>query len=201
MDNKLNIVNEKSQPDKHLKDVINNLLINHFGTDTISGLPMWRVSWAPEQFEKRFGVWRDFTPAGIFIHEVIETREVRKYPHLTEHYVLERLVTVPEFQVKELAGAKISYEPIHPFWNGNMEYLPPNFVVCKFIIDTIYAAQGQGSLKKYVDPDADGNNGLEIKKQRVKQIYDGLYGNETTVTDSLQDGTGVFLDSTKQKAN
>lgn len=193
----MNIINEKSQPDKHLKDAINNLLINHFGQDTVSELPMWRIAWAPEQFEKRFGLWRDFTTEGLFIKEVTELREVRKYPHLTEHYVLERLVAVPDYQVRELGGAKISYEPIHPFWNGQMEYMPPNFVVSKFIIDTVYASQGISSLRKYVDPEADGNNGLEVKKQRVKEIRDGLYGNETAVGDALQYKTGVFLDSTR----
>ena len=193
----MNIINEKSQPDKHLKDAINNLLINHFGQDTVSELPMWRIAWAPEQFEKRFGLWRDFTTEGLFIKEVTELREVRKYPHLTEHYVLERLVAVPDYQVMELGGAKISYEPIHPFWNGQMEYMPPNFVVSKFIIDTVYASQGISSLRKYVDPEADGNNGLEVKKQRVKEIRDGLYGNETAVGDALQYKTGVFLDSTR----
>jgi hypothetical protein len=180
---------------------INELLINHFGTDTITGLPIWRVSWAPEQFEKRFATWVDKTPSGIFIREVTEVREVVKYPHLREHYILERLVGVPEYQQAELADAKISYEPMHPFWNGSMKYLPPNWLVCKFIIDTVYAAMGQSSLRKYVDPDADGNNGLESQKKRVEEIRDGLYGNETAVGDALGYKTGVFLDSTKQKGN
>lgn len=194
----MNIINQKSEPDKVLKEHINELLINHFGTDTITGLPMWRVSWAPDHFEKRFGKYIDYTESGIFIREVTEVRELPKYPHLQKHYVLEHLVGVPEFQQKELAGAKISYEPMHPFWDNNMEYLPPSFVVSKFIIDTVNAAMGYGSLKKYIDPDADGNNGLENQRQRVKEIRDGLYGNETHVGDALSSKTGVFLDSTKQ---
>ena len=197
----MNIINERSQPDKMLAQQINELLINHFGTDTITGLPIWRVSWAPEQFEKRFGTWIDHTPSGVFIREVTEVREVPKYPHLREHYVLERLVGVPEYQQEELANAKISFEPIHPFWDSSMKYLPPNWMVCKFIIDTVYAAMGQASLRKYVDPDADGNNGLESQKKRVEEIRDGLYGNETTVGDALGYKTGVFLDSTKQQGN
>ncbi len=193
-----NTINERSQPDKQLQDFCNSQLIDEFGIEIVNSLPIWRVSWAPEQFEKRFGTWEDYM-GDIFIKEVTEMREVKKYPHLTHHYVLERLVLVPASQQKEMCGAKISYEPIHPFWDNNMNYLPPNWDVCKFIVDTVYAAMGHGSLKKYVDPDADGNNGLEVKKQRVKRIYDGLYGNETHVTDALGNKTGVFLDSTKGK--
>lgn len=195
------IVNEKSQPDKHLATQINEQLINHFGLDTISGQAIWRVSWAEDQYEKRFGTWIDYH-GDIFLREVTEAREVLKYPHLKGRYVLEQLVQVPSFQQKDLCGAKISYEPMHPFWDKNSEYLPPNFTVAKFIIDTVYACMGKSSLRKYVDPDADGNNGLEAQKLRLKEIKEGLYGNDTRVTDSLSDGTGVFMDSTKAfKAN
>jgi len=194
-------VNEKSQPDKHLAAHINEQLIDSFGVDTISGLPIWRVSWAEDEYEKRYGTWDDYTRNGLYLRTVTEAREIPKYPHLKGRYVLEQLVAVPEFQQKDLCGAKISYEPIHPFWNSQTEYLPPNFIVAKFVIDTIYAAMGKSSLRKYVDPDADGNNGLEAQKQRIKEIKDGLFGNDTRVTDSLLDGTGVFLDSTKAKAN
>ena len=193
----MNIINEKSEPTKFLREQINELLINHFGIDTISGLPIWRVSWAPDHYEKRFGTWQDYH-GDIYLRTVTEMREVPKYPHLPMHYIFERLVIVPPEQVKELCGALISYEPIHPFWDSNMNPLPPKWEVCKFIVDTIYAAMGKSSLRKYVDPDADGNNGIEAQKERIKAIRDGLYGNETRVGDHLDSNTGVFLDSTKQ---
>lgn len=193
------IIHEKSEPSKYEREQINTELINHFGVDTITGLPIWRVAWAPDQYEKRFGTWEDYTQGGIYLKTVTEVREVKKYPHLPKHYILERLVQVPSANQKDLPDQKISYEPIHPFWDGNTNPLPPQFIVCKFIVDTIYAAMGNGSLKKYVDPDADGNNGLEHKKEQVKKIYDGLYGNETAVGDALAYKTGVFLDSTRVK--
>jgi len=198
MDNELNIINERSEPHKSLREFINGQLINHFGIDTISGLPIWRVSWAPSQFEKRFGTWEDYSENQIFLRRVTEVREMKKYPHLREHYVLERLVLVPLEQQMELCGAKISFEPIHPFWDNNTAPLPPNWEVCKLIVDTIYFRIGKGSNPVYNDPDADGNNGLEAKKQRVQKILDGLYGNETMVGDGLDKGNAVFLDSTKQ---
>jgi len=196
-----NEIIQHSEPDKFLRELINEQLINHFGVDTVSGEAIWRVAWAEDHFEKRHGTWEDYSPNGIYLRTVTETRVVPKYPHLRGKYVLEQLVGIPSVNRKDLPGQMTSYEPIHPFWNGKMEYLPPNFIVCKFIIDTVYAAMGKASMYKYVDPDADGNNGLEAKKERVKAIYDGLYGNETAVGDALEYGTGVFLDSRKQKDN
>jgi hypothetical protein len=191
------IEHNKSEPDKLLKETINELLKSHFGVDTVTGLPIWRVSWAPDQYEKRHGTWEDYTQGGIYLKTVTETREVPKYPHLRRHYVLEQLVGIPQQNKKELPSSNMSYEPIHPFWDGQMNPLPPKWEVCKFIIDTIHAAMGQGSLRKYVDPDEE-NNGLEQQNKNVKEIYDGLYGNETATGDALAYGTGVFLDSTKQ---
>lgn len=194
--NTLNIINEKSEPFKYEREQINIQLINHFGIDTLTSLPMWRVAWAPDHYEKRFGTWEDYGQGGIFLRRVTEMREMRKYPHLPKHYVFERLVLVPESQQKELCGAKISYEPIHPFWDGNTNPLPPKWEVCKFIVDTIHFNLGRGpNPLKIEDPDADGNNGLEAQKERVQKIMDGLWGNETRTGDHLNAGTGVALDS------
>jgi len=195
-----NIQRQHSEPTSQLREMINAQLIDSFGTDTLSGLPIWRVSWAPNQFEKRFGTWEDYGQAGIFIRRVTEAREVTKYPHLQKHYVLERLVLVPPIQQEELCGAKISYEPIHPFWDSNTEPLPPNWEVCQFIVQTIYHRLGKGPspMAEYQDPEADGNNGLEAKKVRLKKIMEGLLGNGTVTSDHLGDGSGVFLDSRKQ---
>ncbi len=195
-----NIVHEKSEPHSHLRESINAQLVDSFGSDTLSGMPIWRVSWAPSQFEKRYGTWEDYGQGGIFLRRVTEMREMCKYPHLQEHYVLERLVLVPPHQQVELCGARISYEPIHPFWNNKMEPLPPNWEVCQIIVQTIYFRLGKGPdpTAMYDDPEADGNNGLEAKKVRVAKILNSLYGNDTAVSDALTYGTGVFLDSTKQ---
>ncbi len=198
----LNIIHEHSEPYKHDREQINVQLLAHFGMDTITSLPIWRVSWAPDHYEKRFGTWRDFGAGGIFLKEVTEAREVKKYPHLPKHYIFERLVLVPENQQKELCGAKISYEPIHPFWDSNMQPLPPKWEVCKIIVDLIHYNLGRGPNPLAIqDPDADGNNGLEAQKERVKKIIAGLWGNETRTTDHLDSGTGVFIDSHLQLAD
>lgn len=189
------------EPAKVLKEMINNLLIDKFGIDTVTGLPMWRVSWAPDQYNKRRGTFNDFTEGGIFIRQVTEVREVPKYPHLGGLYVLEHLMGIPSVNANELPTASLSYECMHPYMHGiDGRYLPPNWLFTEWVVDCYYAGIGKSSLYKYVDSEVDGNNGLEAKKQRVDEIYKYLYGNETQVSDALAYGNGVFIDSTKVKS-
>lgn len=196
------ITHERSgEPAKSLKEMINNLLIEKFGIDTVTGLPMWRVSWAPDQYNKRLGTYNDFTPSGIFIRSVTEVREVPKYPHLGGLYVLEHLLGIPSVNRNELPTATLTYECMHPYMHAvHGGYLPPNWLFTEWVVDCYYAGIGKQSLHKYVDPEADGNNGLEEKARRVKELMNYLYGDETQVSDALAYGNGVFIDSTKVKA-
>jgi len=195
------IQHNKSEPALELRERINKLLIEKFGVDTVTGLPMWRVAWAPDQYNKRRGTFRDFTEGGIFIREVTEVREVPKYPHLRGLYILELLQGIPTINEKDLPTARISYECIHPYMHAiHNTYLPPHWIFTEWVIDCYYAAIGQSSLHKYIaqDPEDDGNNGLQAKKERVDELYRYLYGNETSTTDALAYGTGVFMDSRNQ---
>ena len=86
-------------------DSINKQLVDHFGTDTITGLAMWRVVFSEDQFEKRLGTYDDFTPSGIYLRTVTEVREVPKYRQwIKRKYVLENLVLIPDINKKELPG-------------------------------------------------------------------------------------------------
>lgn len=173
-------------------DRINDQLINLFGTDTVTGRAMWRIVWSEDQFEKRL---MDVTDEGLSLLTP-EVREVPKYRQwIREKYVLERLVLVPEVSQKELAGVKLSYEPIFPFEDKNGNALPPNIDAAKFVIDTVYAAMGKTSLKKYTDPEADP----ETKRKRVDKLVEEIFGNETDVTDHLSRQTGVVISDDKFK--
>lgn len=72
-------------------DYINSKLANSFGK-TPSGEGTWRISWNPDRTEKRLGTFTDYTDNGLFIREVTEVREVRKYPWIGEYYILEKYV-------------------------------------------------------------------------------------------------------------
>jgi hypothetical protein len=184
--------NRGGEPDKVLRDTINELLLTHFGRDTVTGLAMWRVSWSEDQYEMRLGDYEDFTEAGIYIRTVREVREVPKYNQwIIRKYVLEQLVGIPPQNQAELPTSKMSYEPMFPFEDRNGDYLPPSFEAAKFVIDSIYAAMGQQSMSKYSDPEADGNNGLEAKEKRVNKLVEELFGDESGLGGAIVHGEGV----------
>jgi len=124
-----------------------------------------------------------------------QVREVPKYKQwIQDRYVLERLVLVPEINRKELADVIDSYEPLFVFQNAYTDgYLPPKINACKFVIDSLYAAMGKKSMRKYVEPNAEETK--ELRDKRVQEIFNELYGNESDVTDALRYKEGVFLSS------
>lgn len=174
---------------------INKYLKEQFGLDTLSNLTIWRVVFSEEQFEKRLGTYDDITPAGIFIRRVTEVREVPKYRQwINEKYVLERLVVVPEQNLDELPTSKISYEPIWVFEDKDGNYLPPRIDACKFIIDTIYAAQySNHNMRKYVDDEATQEMSLAAKEKRVDALVDELFGDQSSLQGTTKTGESIIV--------
>lgn len=171
---------------------INNTLENLFGKDSVTNMPIWRVVWSEDQYEKRLV---NTTPEGWELLTPM-VREVPKYRQwIPEKYVLERLVIVPEQDQNELLGIKISYEPIWIFETQDGRYLPPRVDVAKFVIDTIYAAQGKKSMRKYVDEEE--KNPEETRAAHIQKLYEEMFGNETETGDALAYKEGVSLSGPK----
>jgi len=171
---------------------LNKQLIDIFGVDTVTGLPIWKIVWSEDQFEKRLGTYDDFSRSGLYLRTVTEVREVPKYRQwIKEKWVLERLVIVPVNNEKDLPTSKLSYEPIWVFQDGNGHSLPPRIDVCKLVIDTVYAAMGKSSLAKYKDPYGDAEQGLEVKKKEVDQLVEKLFGDESGLHGAIVHGEGV----------
>jgi hypothetical protein len=121
-------------------------------------------------------------------------REMPKYRQwIPEKYVLERLVLVPKTDQKELLGIKVSYEPIWIFETQDGRYLPPRIDAAKLVIDTIYAAQGKKSMRKYVDEEA--KNPIEHRQQRINSLQKELFGEDRV--GPLEHGGGVSLSGPK----
>jgi hypothetical protein len=159
-------------------ELINDLLKSHYGVDTVSGDSIWRVVWSEDQYEKRFGTYDDITPSGVYIRTVTEFRLVPKYKQwIHEKFVLERLVLVQAQNEHELT-TKVSYEPIYVFEDANNNYLPPKFIAAKWVVDCIYAVQygTDHSLSRYVSNENSQEESLELKKQRVDEIYKSMFG-------------------------
>lgn len=176
---------------------INAQLKHLYGIDTVTGWVMWRVVWSNDQVEKVFGRFEDFV-GKIFVREVTEIRERKKYPMDPDRWILEQLVLVPEINQEEMLGLKISYEPIWTFENNKREYLPPALWACRYIIDQVLEVKGKGTADKWYAKDdrKDGANGLIARKKRVDKIYQDLFGNESDITDNLAAGQGVVISNT-----
>jgi len=165
-------------------EVLNQRLIDHFGLDTSTNQPIFRIVWANDQVEKRM---MDTLDSGIqLLHPVV--REVRKYNYLKDVWVMERLVIVPDFQQKELTDVKLSYEPLWVFVDSTGNPLPPIWDAAKVVIDTLYAALGKRPLV-LSDPDASP----EKKEERITAIQQELFGDETEVGDALRYREGVVV--------
>lgn len=152
---------------------INNQLREQFGIDTASTSPMFKIVWSNDQHEMRE---TNCTKEGLLLLTPMVVL-MPKYQWFKERYVLERLVGVPEFQQKELAGKKVSYEPLWVFQGKNDTYVAPTFWACKFIIDTMYAALGKKSMVKYVDEEA--KNPEEHREARINKLEEELFGDES----------------------
>ena len=167
---------------------INRQLIDLFGIDTVNGIPIFRVVWSNNQFEKRL---MNTTDTGIILLSPV-VREVLKYGNwIQDRYILERLVLVPEINKSELPSQKISYEPLWVFQNSRGDPLPPAVWACKFIIDTIYAAMGKKSLRKYVD--AEEQNPVEEREKRVAKLYEELFGDESSLLGRTITGEAIAM--------
>lgn len=172
-------------------NTLNQRLIDFFGLDSDTGRPIFRIVWSDEQTEKRMV---DTLDSGICLL-FPEVREVRKYPYIKKCYVLEKLVVVPPMNQDELIS-KLSYEPLWVYCNDKQEPLPPIWPATKYVIDSVYAAMGKKSLRKYVDSEL--NTTPEGREQRIANLHAELFGNETEVGDALAHGEAIIVPGSKK---
>lgn len=168
-------------------DTLNARLVDYYGIDSSTGRPIFRIVWANDETEKRLV---DELRGGIQLMYPI-VMEVEKYPYLKNLYVLERLVVIPEVNQAELPTAKLSYEPLWAYRDENAHPMPPIWDATKFVIDTLYAALGKKSLAKYVD--SEKNTTPEGLDQRIVELQEELFGNETEVGDALAYKEGIVV--------
>lgn len=164
---------------------INKQLHDKFGIDTVTGREMYRVVWAEDQFENRL---TEFDDRGNPLL-VPEIRSLPKYQWIKGKYILENLMYIsnPESQ-KELAGQKLSYEVIFVFDDKDGNPLPPLFDVCVLVITTMQAAMKGGGYVKYKEGDP-----IETRKEEIEALQEELFGNESDLTDSLAQGSGIVV--------
>lgn len=174
-------------------DRLNERLRRIFGVDTVTGKEMWRVVWANDQYEKRYDTYDDYA-GDIYLRTVTELREVPKYPDKKDRYVLENLQGVPIAAMDELAGIRMSYEPIWTFNDRDGNYLPPYFEGCQFIIDHILQRLGKKTPPvKHPDSGKDPEQLMKEKADKVNRVTDELFGDQSKITERF--GDTVILNS------
>lgn len=172
-------------------ETINQFLADNFGIDTDDSEPIWRVVWSDDQREMRETLHTD---SGIELLSP-EVRELPKYPWIKHAYVLERRVVVPDINLKELPATKKSYEPIWVFLDRNGIPLRPTIQAAKFVVDTVYAAQGKSSMAKYKDPEAglSPEESYDRQQARIDKIQEELFGDESSLGGETHKASGSAI--------
>jgi hypothetical protein len=174
-------------------ETLNQRLVDYYGLDSNTGRPMFRIVFADDETEKRLV---SETPSGFQLLTPI-VAEVKKYPYLKGLYVLERLVIVPEMNSKDLPTQKLSYEPIWAYRDDMNGPIPPVWSATKFIVDSLYAALGKRSMRKYVESEKETTP--EGRDQRIDELKEELFGNETDTCDALRYKEGIVVPSNYKK--
>ena len=163
-------------------ETINKRLKDHFST-AWNGNPIWRVVWSEDQFEIRM---TKYTDSGL---ELLypEMRKLPKYRQFIHNkFILERYVMVPDISAGQI-GEKASYEPIHIFEDKHGNALPPKWEACEYVIKVLLAVttgERMAAYKEALEKD-------ENKEERLAELHEQLFGNETDIGDALAHKEGV----------
>ena len=118
---------------------------------SITGEVIYRLIWSDKIFENRYGTYRDFTPSGLFIREITETRTTRKYNYINERWILEKWAPGNITAHRELPDATNGdYIPVYVFEDKKGNYIAPTEKVLKFIIDFM---NGRIDKEAKIDPE------------------------------------------------
>ena len=180
---------------------INNLLRETYGIDTESAKPMYRVSWAADQYEMRVD---KVTPGGV---ELLfpELMNFPKYSWIKDMWILENLVLVPVQQQNEIAGLKKSYECLWKFQDRTHKPINPEWWACQFVIDIVRAARTGNpmNVKKYFDPDLGSTpeETIEKNKLRIDKLVEELFGDESSLLGRTITGEAIAMPTNYVKEN
>lgn len=142
----------------------------------LNGQPIYRLVWSDTQTEKRFGTFTDFTPGGLFIREITETRETRKYNYIHERWILEKFSEGRNAEISTDEGG--TYEPFWVFEDGKGNYIDPSLKVVQFIVEFARSSvkASPGERKALIE---------RAEEEEVKEYMNELEGSGRTPIESL----------------
>ncbi len=182
----------------HVED-INRQLRETYGIDTESSQPMWRVSWAADQYEMRVD---DVTAGGVRLL-FPELMKLPKYSWIKNMWILENLVLVPVNNMAEIPESKKSYECIWKFKDRFDQPVPPEFWACQFVIDLIHSVKSRNpmNVRKYYDPNvsSDPKEQMAINKKRIDDLVEQLFGDESDLMLRTVTGEAIAMPTNYKK--
>jgi hypothetical protein len=113
---------------------INARLIRLHGHDTVYEQPVWRLMWSGNLMIKRHATYEDYTTAGIYLGTKTGIREHKKYWHLPDCWVLERIQHVQTKGVHSEINMPYSYELVYAFLDRNNKLLPLAWAPIEFLL-------------------------------------------------------------------
>jgi len=179
-------------------ETLNSRLVDHFSIDIVTGDPIFRIVFSEDVYEKRL---TKYTKEGfeLLTPQIVELPKYKQWIH--NKYVLERLVVIPDHSPKalELGVGVTSYEPLFVYEDNAGNPLPPKWEVTKYVIEETYAKikGGKSGMAKYIDSEIDP----EAKEERLKNLQEELFGNETDTTDALAYGQAIVVPTNYNKEN
>lgn len=183
-----------------------NESLKQFGKD-FKGNSLFRVSFSDKQTEIRRRIYNKYSSSGlIFLGEVRETIECKKYPTIKSRWIIEKLVPPDSSYTNEIVSAKEngSYECIYIFQDKNGEFLPLNQRVAEIIIKSILYP---GKIGKFTD-NSELAQFKEDEKERimieenVSTLYEELMKKDMKYPDGSnanKDGSFYLNDATGGK--
>lgn len=174
---------------EQLVEEINDRLLRFYGRSY--DLQLWRIVNSETQFEKRL---TKFDDKGNELLQA-EVRELPKYKQwLHNQWILERLMPVPEINMKELVEP-LSYECLYAFEPGVF----PSWEALAFVIAIVNKKSAEVVGVAYTDPDiiqgpvTNNAEYLAWKSKQTKDIMENLFGDESDISTQLAHGEAVSL--------
>lgn len=160
-------------------DEMNQKLIDLYGRDLYNN-PKFRVAWS-EQIEKRSGTFNEYY-GDIFVRTFIGVREVKKYPHLKDCWVLEVAMPNPFDDVQ----GNVTYECLWAFQKSDGSSVPVNWRALQLLLYWYH------NPKKRLPSDANAEEAKEIEAE-IKYFEEMLKGETSDVIDSLHHKEGIVV--------
>jgi hypothetical protein len=166
---------------QQIRDYLNSLEHN------FQGKPIFRITWANDEFEMREGNYNEFTRSGLFIRTVHGIKRTPKYPQLKNIYIIEQLFDGERVQTEQIKDHN-GYECIYAFRDKNFNPLPIRLDVVQLIMKAVHKYRKSPMLTKSILQDQLD----EVEKNSEKKDFDQINEDSFLIT-QLHDREAISL--------